>query len=456
MKKVKQNKAERNIVLLILFIQIVCSCSSGLTSQNKRTIEGEKKESYPIKLTTTILVEGNSWVVNDLGKNANISNKGLRNWIDLTDVIRTFFYTNNIGKIGIGLNIKSLEGISVIKVTVGGKSKEVEISNLDYEDIYIGEFEITSKGYNYVDIQGVSKVETHIGDLLNIQVGGPAASNISFIKKESNFYFGRRGPSVHLSYDVPADKNITWFYNEVTVPTGNDVIGSYFMANGFSNGYFGMQVNSETERRILFSVWSAFDTQNPKLIPEEYKVIPLGNGAGVHVGEFGNEGSGAQSFMVYDWKPGVTYKFLLKGESNIANTIDYTAYFYAPEVGDWKLIASFRKPKTTDKHIIRPYSFLENFIPNSGYIKRKVNFDNQWGQDTEGHWIELTNARYTADATAREGVRFDYDGGATGNSFYLRNCGFFNDNTKFDIRLSREAIGNAPVIDFSQLEAPTQ
>lgn len=448
---IEQSKTKWRILLLSFFIQILFSSSSNATVYSQTPKE---KASTAIALTTTIPTGGNSWIINDLGKNDNVSNEGVHNWVDLTDVIRTFFYTNNTGKIGVGLNIKSPVGTSVIKVTVGGKSKEIAISNSDYKDIYIGEFEIATTGYHYIDVQGVSKAATYVGDLINVQVGGPAANNITFIKDESNFYFGRRGPSVHLKYDVLADKNITWFYNEITVPEGNDIIGSYYMANGFSNGYFGMQVNSETERRILFSVWSAFDTQDPNQIPNDFKVIPLGNGTGVKVGEFGNEGSGAQSYMVFNWKPATTYKFLLKGVSNISNAIDYTAYFYAPEVGDWKLIASFRKPKTTDAHITRPHSFLENFIPNSGYIERQVNFSNQWGQDTEGNWIELTTARYTADATARAGVRFDYDGGATGNNFYLRNCGFFSDNTDFDVSFSRTATGTAPIIDFSQLEAP--
>ncbi|TDA79183.1 DUF5077 domain-containing protein, partial [Halomonas marinisediminis] len=86
-------------------------------------------------------------------------------------------------------------------------------------------------------------------------------------------YFGRRGPSVHLSYQLPAEKDIEWFYSEINVPEGEDVIGSYYMANGFRDGYFGIQVNSETERRVLFSVWSPYETQDPNNIPEDYKII---------------------------------------------------------------------------------------------------------------------------------------------------------------------------------------
>ncbi len=70
---------------------------------------------------------------------------------------------------------------------------------------------------------------------------------------EGNFFhWGRRGPSVHLNYPLPAGFDASWFYNEVTVPPGQDIQGSYFMACGFAQGYFGMQVNSPTERHILF------------------------------------------------------------------------------------------------------------------------------------------------------------------------------------------------------------
>jgi hypothetical protein len=45
------------------------------------------------------------------------------------------------------------------------------------------------------------------------------------------------------------------------------------MATGFAEGYFGMQVNSDQERRILFSIWSTYETDDPSRIPEDEKVI---------------------------------------------------------------------------------------------------------------------------------------------------------------------------------------
>ena len=142
-------------------------------------------------------------------------------------------------------------------------------------------------------------------------------------------------------------EKVEYFYNEIRVPKGQDVIGSYFQADGFSYGYFGMQVNSATERRILFSVWSPFQTDNPNEIPEEDKIILIKKGASVYTGEFGNEGSGGQSYMRFNWKPETNYAFLLKAAPDAATerTI-FTAYFKEVNTDEWSLIASFSRPKT--------------------------------------------------------------------------------------------------------------
>jgi len=110
------------------------------------------------------------------------------------------------------------------------------------------------------------------------EIGGTViTSRVNYVlNNEGNFfYWGRRGPSVHLSYPFYSEIKAKWFYNEITVPEGEDKLGSYFMANGFGEGYFGIQVNSPTERRVLFSVWSPYNTDDPKSIPEDQRIIML-------------------------------------------------------------------------------------------------------------------------------------------------------------------------------------
>ncbi len=406
-----------------------------------------------LDFSTRIPAAGNSWAVNSMNVDrALVKKTGIHDWSDLDHIIRIYFKLSHAGKLDVGLNLKALDGSSTIRVSLAGQTKETTFDNKDYKDVGVGTFEIAEAGYHYVEIQGVKKSGAKIGDIQELLIGNIAAEGKVYFVPD-DFYFGRRGPSVHLTYKMPEAVDAEWFYSEITVPEGEDVLGSYFMANGFGEGYFGMQVNSESERRVLFSVWSPYKTDDPSSIPDDYKIILLGKGEGVTSGEFGNEGSGGQSYKRFAWKAGTTYKFLLKGVPSENNSTDYTAYFYAPEIGDWQLMASFRRPHTST-YLTRFHSFLENFIPSAGHLSRKAYFDNQWICDTKGTWHELTQARFTADATARKESRMDYGGGVDGKHFYMKNCGFFSETTAIGEHFSRPSQGEMPEVVFSNLAIP--
>lgn len=408
----------------------------------------------PLYKTKAIAIPpaGNSWVINDLSKSGEvITGKGITGWKDGTVRIRTYFRTEQTGEISISIRARVVSGISEIEATFGGEKKSIQLKNVTFDTIPVGTFRIEKAGYQWIELQGISKQGSDFASITDFIISGPATEGKVYFTKD-DFYFGRRGPSVHLRYEIPSSaSDIVWFYNEITIPEGNDVLGSYFMANGFADGYFGIQCNSETERRILFSVWSPYKTDNPGEIPDEYKIILLKKGADVITKEFGNEGSGGQSYRKFFWKTGNTYRFLLKGEPSVNNSTDYTAYFFAPETGKWELIASFRRPKTNN-YLKSLYSFLENFMPDTGPLERKGYYSNQWIQDREGKWFELTGAKFTADATARKESRLDYSGGSENGRFFLRNCGFFSDKTSMDQIFTRPSTGKHPQIDFAELK----
>lgn len=381
-----------------------------------------------------------------------INADGIQNWGNAGSEFSIYFKSDAAATVYLDLEILPQEGESKISFLLNGQSLEYVLSAGDSGIHEIGELQLIA-GYNEVKLRGIEKTASDFAEIKSLWIRHEGELTLDFVRDniDNRFYWGRRGPSVHLTYSLSETANFKWFYNEMTVPKGEDPIGSYFMANGFGEGYFGIQVNSAVERRILFSVWSPFSTDNPGDIPEDQRIKLLKKGDGVYTGEFGNEGSGGQSYLKYNWVAGNTYKFLNSVEPDGKGNTVYTAYFFAPEVGEWMLIASFLRPKT-DTWYKRPHSFLENFIPEFGNIERRVVFDNQWAMDRDGHWIELTEAKFTGDDIAMRGYRKDFAGGSDSGKFYLKNGGFFNDPTELRSVHQRAAKGKAPQIDFEKLK----
>lgn len=391
---------------------------------------------------------GNAYITS--GNSASIDERSntIRNWIDKETVISFYFRANECGKIDIALQAK---GKSRIEVSLLGKRKKVTLNSDTFSRIDVGTFKVITPGYIKMDIRGLKINEGEsFGSVAAVIVGGKM-QNIAFVAPDFSTHFGRRGPSVHLGYVLPKE-DVEWFYNEVIVPEEGDIPSSYYMACGFSQGYFGMQNNSPHKRRILFSVWSPFETDNPAEIPDTMRVTLVKKGENTIINDFGNEGSGGQSYIHYDWKAGERCRFLMgvKPDGN-GNTI-YTAYFFDNNKGEWSLIASFRRPQTSTWYT-GAHSFLENFNPVMGYINRKAYYTNQWARTTDGRWVPVSKARFTCDTTGAKEMRFDYTGGIEGDCFFLSMGGFFDEYMKSGTYFERKGnVTESPDIDFSTLE----
>ena len=88
------------------------------------------------------------------------------------------------------------------------------------------------------------------GEVTVLLLDGEAIADSKF-----NLKSRRNAASVHIGWPLAPNQEVEWFYNEVKAVTDPTV--TYYMACGFRRGYFGMQVNSETERRVIFSIWDA-------------------------------------------------------------------------------------------------------------------------------------------------------------------------------------------------------
>ena len=425
-------------LVLISFV-IFSACQSTLTDEVKNSQEYTYNELIPLG--------GNSYTTSGVG-DLSIRSEGVASWTGKAKELTVYFYANQAVEVQLTFPIRAPLTPLRYRAAINGNFFDVEVAPSTRE-INLGVHTLTV-GYNAISLQGL-ETEATFPELSNLQLYSMELLELTYVKENSNnrFYWGRRGPSVHLSYKFPENTSITWMYSELEVPIGFDQLGTYAMANGFGEGYFGIQVNSTTERRILFSVWSPYNTQNPNDIPEDQRIKLVKAGADVHIGEFGNEGSGGQSYLVYPWKSGVSYSFLNSVVPDGAGNTIYTAYFKDPEVNQWKLIASFLRPKTTT-YYTHPYSFLENFNPEQGYQTRKAFFHRLWARAIDGNWHELKNATFTTDDIGRREYRLDYKAGIATNRFYLMHCGFFNEHTIVDTNFEQSQEG-PPTIDFELL-----
>jgi hypothetical protein len=279
----------------------------------------------------------------------------------------------------------------------------------------LGALNIRGPAWRTFWLQGLSRTGGDFGTLLSLNLSGDAVNGAKF-----NLKSRRNSASVHLLYPTPKSDEIAWFYNEVTAK--EDPVDTYYMACGFSRGYFGMQVNGPHERRVIFSIWDSGHepVSRSKVAPAD-QVQLLGTGTGVFAGGFGNEGTGGHSHLVYNWLTGKTQKFLVHAQVEGTHTV-YTAYFYRPDQSKWSLIASFSAPQ--DGHYLHGlYSFVEDFGGDNGNLKRKALYGPAWIKTESGPWEQLTTAKFSHDATGGKD-RFDYDFGVEDGRFFLQNGGF--------------------------------
>lgn len=178
-------------------------------------------------------------------------------------------------------------------------------------------------------------------------------------------------------------KQIEWFYNEITVE--KSAPWSYFMANGFAGGYFGIQEHGDGRRFALFSVWDA---------GSQVEIVDWGQN--VTVGRFGAEGTGANSHMEFPWQVDEAVRFLVRAEveesssPKLAAATLYSGYIHMPSLGVWRLMSKLRVRPCGPSALSGGYltglnSFLEVFQPLpqrpfcDGYgVERRARYGTPW------------------------------------------------------------------------------
>jgi hypothetical protein len=406
------------------------------------TVTSQTKISIPAFTAYAVPAEKSN---EDDESNMFSEKEGLHNWIDAGQEIQFYFKIRNRGNLQLALMLKNDKAGNILSAKIAGHSFTVKVpQSKEFKLTTIGSIPVTDTGFYVLTLSSSTKKSNLITDIKSLELSGNAVKNIHFNTKTR-----KNAASVHLLYPLPDSVKAISFYNEITIPKDADVLHSYYMACGFARGYFGIQVNSPTERRVIFSVWDAGnEAVDRNKVSAENKVQLIAKGEDVFADGFGNEGTGGHSHWVFNWKTEETYKFLVTATTDSATaSTTYAGYFFIPEIQKWKLIAAFKAPKD-GKPLRKLYSFVENFWGVNGQLYRKAYFGNQWIRKERGEWTALTTSTFSYDATGKAGDRIDYGGGVEDNKFYLWNGGFRPANAQFKDTFNRIASVDRPVIDL--------
>jgi hypothetical protein len=381
---------------------------------------------------------------------ANVSSRsGISNWIDPALKVLWFGEIKTQGKLNCCVALSLPAGQETkLRLGVAGSSHEAAGRGMGAEEVMLdfGSFDIPAAGYQRFTLESLNAPSRDAGEIKALVLDGPAATNAHFNLKER-----RNAASVHLAYPISGATNVDAFYCEVT---GVDApIWTYFEACGWHRGYFGMQVNSPTERRIIFSVWDSGNEKTDRdKVGQADRVTLMAKGDGVFSGDFGNEGTGGHSHLVFNWKTGEKQRFLVTAKPLDATHTIYSGYWFHPEKAKWRLISSWKAPQEGG-FLHGLYSFNENFGGSNGQLRRKALFGNQWFHTADGQWHEQTTATFSHDPTGKSD-RLDRFMGVEDGQFFLSNGGFVPGFTKYGELFTRSATGQLPP-DLAHLPVPS-
>ncbi len=373
---------------------------------------------------------------------------GISGWSDPTLKVLWFGEIKTPGQLDCAVTLQLPVGAeSKLRLTVAGKSQEATAKGISNEVVKVdfGSFDVPAAGYQQFTLESLNAAGQAAGNVEALLLDGPAAVGAHF-----NLDARRNAASVHLTYPTPGFTNIDEFYCEVTGVEAP--VGTYFMACGWHRGYFGMQVNSATERRIIFSVWdSGSEAADRSRVGEQDRVSLLAKSEGVFSGDFGNEGTGGHSHLVYNWKTGEKQRFLVTAAPTNGTQTIYAGYWFHPEQKKWMLISCWKAPKD-GAYLHGLYSFNEDFDGSNGQLRRKALFGNQWFHTADGQWHEQTVAAFSHDPTGQAN-RLDRFMGLEDGQFFLSNGGFIPGFTEARTRFTRPATGHPPA-DFVAQQFP--
>jgi hypothetical protein len=195
----------------------------------------------------------------------------------------------------------------------------------------------------------------------------------------------------HLWWDLEGQRDATCLYGEITVLATHPAIyycGANWHPGEPAGGYCGIQDNSTTERRTIFSIWDTSPQLHPKVTEADPDTV---------FGRFGGEGEGGHTHMLWPWHTNETFQFFVRKEpGSETNTTDARYYIYDRSAGKWRHSATITSPDGGHRSVATLgggiNSFLENFAGRDREVPKLALYRLWLGPSVDGMQC-LTNAR---------------------------------------------------------------
>lgn len=172
---------------------------------------------------------------------------GIRQWCDPALKVSWFGELKAAGALECRLLLRLEAGAQAkLRLSVAGQAREASVKGegTNALSVRFGPYQIPGPGYQRLLLESLSERGKSGCDLEALVLEGVPAQDAQFNLKPR-----RNAASVHLAYPTPGLTNIEAFYCEVTAV--EDPLWTFYMACGWHRGYFGMQINSPTERRVI-------------------------------------------------------------------------------------------------------------------------------------------------------------------------------------------------------------
>ena len=140
----------------------------------------------------------------------------------------------------------------------------------------------------------------------------------------------------------------------------------------------------------------------------------------------------------YQWEIGERVRFCLSVEVKDQHSF-YSAHFFNNKTKHWQYMATF-KALTGGQYLRGFYSFVEDFTGQIAHkYARKAHYGNNWVQDKDGNWTELTRVAFS-----QAGKLKNVDAGVEDNHFYMKTGAATRNTNPVGSKLNREPTGKPP------------